>query len=191
MATPGARLLDIKSSGMSFVGTPTASVSSKAQVSAWFAIHSPGADRAPSVDTSGKWWARTPGWGISLSLTAAPSVQVVSAQGRFSGDCPVKGEPGSDRNLDICLPAGVEPRTETRSSNRGPTASFSPTIAREACRGSGPSGQSVWRPSALSLVSCRDHFPLSLQITFVPADSDFLSPKSLSLMENRLLEVKR
>lgn len=129
--------------------------------------------------------------GASLSLTAASSVQVVSAQGRFSGDCPVKGERGSDRNLDICLPTGVEPRTETRSSNRVPTESFSPTVCREACRSSGPSRQSVWRPSAQSLVNCRDHFPLSLQIAFVPADSDFLSPKSLSLMENRLLEVKR
>ncbi|XP_057639460.1 barttin isoform X2 [Chionomys nivalis] len=28
------------------------------------------------------------------------------------------------------------------------------------------------------------------KITFVPADSDFLSPKALNLMENRLLEVK-
>lgn len=60
------------------------------------------------MDASGNGGSGLQG-GASLSLTAAPSVQVVSAQGRFLGDCTVKGESGLDRNLDICLPAGVEP----------------------------------------------------------------------------------
>lgn len=52
----------------------------------------------------------------------------------------------------------------------------------------------VKRQLAPALANCSDHNPVSLQITFVPADSDFqsiLSPKALSLLETGLSEVKR
>lgn len=120
-----------------------------------------------------------------LSLTAAPSGQVVSAEGRFSGDCPVKGERGSDRNLDIWAM-----NRNSLNKQRPYCILLSYNLQRSLQR---LPAQRSERVAAVSSIpgQLQRPFSLSLQITFVPADSEFLSPKALSLMENKLLEVKR